>query len=71
MLNIDIGQSTIAKVLMDESPHEFDAKYHTSLLIEKGIAKLFENMLVIFMCHNVINANKGVKEIQVSEQVID
>ena len=67
MLNMDVGQSTIAEVLVDESACEFDAMYHTSLLTENGIAKPFENMLVIFIRCDVVNADKDVKEIQVSE----
>jgi len=67
MLNMGKGQSTITQVLVDESLHEFDTVHHTSLLTEKGIAKLFKNMLVVFICCDVINANKGVEEVQMSE----
>jgi hypothetical protein len=67
MLNMGKGQSTIAQVLVDESPCEFDTVHHTSLLAEKGIAKPLENMLVVFICRDVINADKGVEEVQMSE----
>ena len=67
VLNMDMGQSTIAQVLMDESLCEFDAMHHTSLLIEKGVAKLFENMLVIFICCDVVHTDKDIKEFQMGK----
>jgi len=63
MLNMGKGQSTITQVLADESLCEFDTVHHTSLLVEKGIVKPFENMLVVFICHDVVNTNKGVEEV--------
>jgi len=64
---MDMGQSTIAQMLMDESPREFDAMHHTSFLVEKGIAKPFEYMLVIFVRRDVVDADKGIKEVQMGE----
>jgi hypothetical protein len=67
MLNMFEGQSIIAEVLVDKSPHDFNPMHHPSLLTENGVAKPFEDMLVVLICHDIVNTNESVKEIQMGE----
>ena len=67
MPKIDVGQSSVTKVLVDKSPCKFDAKHHTFLLMENNITKSFKDVLVILICCDIVDANKGVKEIQMTE----
>jgi hypothetical protein len=71
MLNMDVGQSIVAEVLVDKSLHEFDAMHHRSLLMENGIAKPFEDMLVVFVHCDVVNTNKVVEQFQITKKAID
>ena len=67
MLNMFEGQSVIAEVLVDKSPRDLDPMHHASLLAENGVAKPFEDMLVVLIHHDIVNANESVKEIQICE----
>ena len=67
MLNMFEGQSVIAEVLVDKSPHDFNPMHHSFLLVENGVAKPFKDMLVVLIRRNIINANESVKEIQICE----
>jgi hypothetical protein len=67
MLNMFKGQSIITEVLVDKSLCDFDPMHHASLLTENGVAKPFEDMLVVLIHHNIINTDESVKEIQMGE----
>jgi hypothetical protein len=71
VVDVNIRQPAILKVLANQSMHEFDAMDNTALITEKGITELFEDVLVIFICSNVICPNKGVEQGKMDQLIVD
>jgi len=45
--------------------------HHRSLLMENGIVKPFEDMLIVFVHCDVVNTDKSVEQYQITEKAID
>ena len=54
---------TILKVSVNEAAREFDAKNDAALLSKESIMEPFENVLIIFVCCNIVCTDKEVNHI--------
>ncbi len=54
---------TILKVSVNEAAREFDAKNDAALLSKESIMEPFENVLIIFVCCNIVCTDEEVNHI--------
>ena len=55
-----IGKSTVLEMLVNHCTCEADAMNKTAIIAKKGIAEVFEYVLVVFVRGDVIRANEVV-----------
>jgi len=63
MTDVFIRVPTILKVPANEAACEFDAKNNAALLLKESITEPFENVLIIFVCCNIVCTDKEVNHI--------
>jgi hypothetical protein len=60
VVDMGISESTVLEMLVNYYTYEMNAMNKTAIIARKGIVKTFEYVLIVFVCGDVIRANKVV-----------